>query len=98
MNLLKLLVAGAAIGVIVIAFRDSDQERWIAPPLRLAGEGEEDLGEAEPLLGYDGMDVDALIDWMDSAGPDRTTLERMRDYESAHLAREGVLAAIAERL
>ena len=97
MNLLKLLVAGAAIGVIVIAFRDADQERWIAPPLRLAGEGE-DPGEAEPLLGYDGMDVDALIDWMDGAGPDRATLERMRDYESAHLAREGVLAAIVERL
>ena len=97
MNLLKLLVAGMAVGVIVIAFRDSDQERWIAPPLRLAGEGE-DQGEAEPVLGYDGMDVDALVDWMDSAAPDRSTLERMRDYESAHLAREGVLAAISERL
>ena len=97
MNLLKLLVAGVAIGVIVIAFRDSDQERWIAPPLRLTGEGE-DEEEAEPVLGYDGMDVDTLVDWMDSAAPDRSTLERMRDYESAHLAREGVLAAITERL
>ena len=97
MNLLKLLVAGAAIGVIVIAFRDADQGRWIAPPLRLTG-GEEDLDETEPILGYDGMDVDTLIDWLDSAAPDRATLERMRDYEAAHLAREGVLSAIAERL
>jgi hypothetical protein len=97
MNLLKLMLAGAAIGVIVIAFRDADQGRWIAPPLRLTGEGE-DQDEAEPILGYDGMDVDALIDWIDSAGPDGSTLQRMRDYEAAHLAREGVLAAIEERL
>ena len=97
MNLLKLLVAGAAVGVIVIAFRDTDQGRWIAPPLRLAGEGEEQ-DEAEPVLGYDGMDVDTLIDWMDTAAPDRSTLERIRDYESAHLAREGVLSAVTERL
>lgn len=97
MNLLKLLVAGAAIGVIVIAFRDTDQGTWIAPPLRLRGE-EEDRDEAEPVLGYDGMDVDALIDWMDGSAPDRTTLERMRAYETAHLGREGVLTAIADRL
>ena len=96
MNLLKMLVAGAAIGVIVIAFRDADQGGWIAPPLRLAGK--EDQDEAEPVLGYDGMDVDAVIEWMDSAGPDRATLERMRDYEVTHRAREGVLEAIAERL
>ena len=98
MNLLKLLVAGVAIGVIVIAFRDTDEGRWIAPPLRIGGAGEEDHDEAEPVLGYDGMDVDGLIDWMDSAAPDRATLERMRDYEVAHLAREGVLTAISERL
>ena len=98
MNLLKLLVAGAAIGVIAIAFRDSDEGRWIAPPLRLRGEGEEDQDEAEPVLGYDGMDVDTLIGWMDGAAPDRVTLERMRAYEAAHLAREGVLTAIADRL
>lgn len=98
MNLLKLLVAGAAIGVIAIAFRDSDEGRWIAPPLRLRGEGEEDQDEAEPVLGYDGMDVDTLIGWMDGAAPDPDTLERMRSYEAAHLAREGVLTAIADRL
>ena len=98
MNLLKLLVAGAAIGVIVIAFRDTDGGRWIAPPLRLGAEGEEDQDESEPVLGYDGMDVDGLIDWMDHSAPDRSTLERMRAYETAHLAREGVLTAISERL
>ena len=98
MNLLKLLVAGAAIGVIVIAFRDTDEGKWIAPPLSLGGPGEEDEDEAEPVLGYDGMDVDTLIDWMDGSAPDPATLERMRAYEAAHLAREGVLAAIADRL
>ena len=95
MNLLKLLVAGAAIGVIVIAFRDFDQGRWIAPPL---GAGGEDQDEAEPILGYDGMDVDAILDWFDQTGPDRATLVRMRDYETHHLAREAVIEAIGERL
>ena len=98
MNLLKLLVAGAAIGVIVIAFRDTDEGTWIAPPLRIGGVGEEDQDETEPVLGYDGMDVDALIEWMDGSAPDRSTLERMRAYETAHLAREGALTAISERL
>ena len=96
MNLLKLLVAGAAIGVIVIAFRDTDAGSWIAPPLQLRGE--EDQDEAEPVLGYDGMDVDTLIEWMDGSAPDRDTLERMRAYETSHLGREGVLTAIADRL
>jgi hypothetical protein len=98
MRLLKMLVAGAAIGVIVIAFRDSDAGRWIAPPLRLRGEGGEDQDETEPVLGYDGMDVDTLLEWMDNAGADSATLERMRGYEADHLAREEVLRAIEERL
>ena len=95
MRLLKMLLAGAAVGVIVIAFRDFDQGRWIAPPL---GPGGEDQDEAEPILGYDGMDVDAILDWFDQTGPDRATLVRMRDYETHHLAREAVIEAIGERL
>jgi hypothetical protein len=95
MRLLKLLLAGAAVGVIVIAFRDFDQGKWIAPPLGVPGE---DGDEAEPILGYDGMDVDALLDWFDQTGPDSAMLQRMRDYEAAHLAREAVLGAIGERL
>ena len=95
MRLLKMLLAGAAVGVIVIAFRDFDQGRWIAPPL---GVGGEDQDEAEPILGYDGMDVDAILDWFDQTGPDQATLLRMRDYEAQHLAREAVIGAIGERL
>ena len=99
MRLLKMLLAGAAVGVIVIAFRDFDQGRWIAPPLRVGGGGGgEDQDEAEPILGYDGMDVDGLLDWLDQAGPDNATLQRILDYESHHLAREAVIGAIEDRL
>ena len=96
MRLLKMLLAGAAVGVIVIAFRDFDQGRWITPPLGAGGE--EDQDEAEPILGYDGMDVDAILDWFDQSGPDRATLLRMREYEAQHLARESVIRAIGDRL
>jgi len=97
MKLLKLLVAGVAVGVIVIAFRDVEAGNWIAPPLPRRGD-EEDVGETEPILGYDGMDVDTLLDWFEEAAPDRETLVRMRGYEAAHLAREAVLGEIDGRL
>ena len=96
MRLLKLLVAGAVVGVIVIAFRDAETGGWIAPPL--PRRGEEDTDETEPILGYDGMDVDTLLGWFDEAAPEREVLERMRTYEAAHLAREAVLGAIDRRL
>jgi hypothetical protein len=97
MNLLKLLAASAAVAVIVIAFRDAESGGWLAP----AGLGtiDEEMDEdEEPILGYDGMDVDTLLDWLADAGLDGDTLERMRDYEETHLGREAVLSAIDERL
>jgi hypothetical protein len=99
MRLLKLLLAGAAVGVIVIAFRDSEQGGWRSVPLLSRGEDQGgEATEAEPVLGYDGMDVDGVIEWMEQAGPDRATLTRMRAYEAANLAREAVLIAIDERI
>lgn len=92
MNLFKLLVAGAAIGVIVSAFRDFEQQRWLTPA-GLGATGEADLDE-EPVLGYDGMDVDTLLDWLEQAGLDRSTLVAMRAYEEAGKGREAVLRAI----
>ena len=94
MNVLKLMLAGAAVGVIVIAFRDAGQDAVVATGRR----GEEDQGEAEPILGYDGMDVDTLLDWIEQDAPDGATLARMRDYEARHLGRESVLAALDDRL
>lgn len=103
MKLWKLLFAGVAVGVIASAFRDFDNETWLVP----AGVGGDDEGDAgmedddeveEPILGYDGMDVDTLLDWLDSAELDRGTLLRMHDYEESHLAREPVLTAIDDLL
>lgn len=92
MNLFKLLVAGAAIGVILSAFRDFEQQSWLSPAgLRTAGGDELD---EEPVLGYDGMDVDTLLDWLEQAGLDRSRLEAMRAYEQAGQGREAVLRAI----
>lgn len=97
MNILKLLVAGAAIGVILVAFRDFENESWLLPMQggdRALDEGD----EAEPILGYDGMDTDTLLDWLGDAELDRDTLLRMRRYEESHLARETVLESIDDQL
>lgn len=100
MNLLKLVVGGAAVAVIVAAFRDLENERWLSPA-GLGGfggtAGEEDE-EMEPILGYDGMDQETVIEWLDEAGLDRSTLEVMHRYEERHLARAPVLAAIGDLL
>lgn len=94
MKLLRLLAAGIAVGVIVIAFRDVEQGSVAGTRRR----GEEDQGEAEPFLGYDGMDVDTLLDWLEQSAPDAAMLVRMREYETAHLGRDAVLRAVEDRL
>ena len=95
MKILKLLLAGAAVAVIVSAFRDSTRDAWLAPDLPRP---EEDDLETEPVLGYDGMDVDTLLDWFEAANLDRATLLRTRAYEEANLARGTVLEALDARL
>jgi hypothetical protein len=98
MRLLKMLLAGAAIGVIVTAFRDFENETWLIP-VRPGGAGGMDLeDEPEPVLGYDGMDQDTLLDWLADAAVDADTLERMHRYELAGRGREPVLSAIEDRL
>jgi hypothetical protein len=98
MKTLKLLVAGAAIGVILLAFRDDERGGWLAPVLPWGGSGKGGELEKEPILGYDSLDVDALLEWLEEARPDGDTLRRMREYESRHLAREAVLDELGDRL
>jgi hypothetical protein len=93
MNTLKLLLAGAAAGVILAAFRDFENAAWLAPSLPNAP-APAPADEHEPVLGYDGMDVDTLMDWLPEAQLDRSTLRRIRAYESAHRARRPVLSAV----
>ena len=96
MNFLKGLAAAAAVAVIVIAFRDAERGRWLSPAL--PGEDALEDDDTEPVLGYDGMDVDTLRDWLADARLDQATLLRMRAYEESHYGREAVLEAIEDAL
>lgn len=99
-RLLKVLVGVAAVGVVAVAFRDSARGRWLRPALP----GRDDDGDVliadgeEPVLGYDGMDRDTLLDWLSDADLDRDTLLRIRAYETANLARDPVLDAVDDLL
>jgi hypothetical protein len=107
MNFLKVLLGAAAAGTIMLAFRDFEGDGWLQPALpggRWA-EGdlllEEDDDEAlleEPVLGYDGMDRDTLLEWLDDADLDEATLLRIRRYETATQDREPVLDRIDDLL
>ena len=96
MNLLKALVAAAAVGVIVVAFRDPETGGWL--PLGGTGATRDDSDTPEPFLGYDGMDRDTLIDFLGSAELDRGMLLRVQAYEMAHQGRGVVLDAVADLL
>lgn len=100
MSALKALVAGAAVGIILVAFRDAENDGWLMPAgfLRGAGAPDEEELEEEPVLGYDGMDQETLLDWLDDSELDRDTLLRTRWYEQRTLAREPVLDALDARL
>ena len=104
MRLLRVLLAVAAVGVVVAAFRDSRTQRWLRPATPFAGDDGDDEGRAteldtrEPVLGYDGMDRDTLVDWLSEADLDESTLLRIHAYESANLARGSVLDTIDDLL
>ena len=110
MRILKVLLGAAAVGAIVLAFRDFQREGWLRPALP-GGErwddgddtgrlpGEEDEAELEePVLGYDGMDRDTLVAWLDDADLDEATLLRIRRYEHATQNREPVLDKVDDLL
>ena len=108
MNTFKLLVGAAAAGAIALAFRDFEGGGWLQPALPGGGrwpgggdllleEDDEDLLE-EPVLGYDGMDRDTLIDWLDDADLDEAALLRIRRYEAATQDREPVLDKVDDLL
>lgn len=99
MNLLKLLLAGTALGVILTTFRDPEGE-WIVPGRdRLGGGGGGGTDDdTEPVLGYSGMDEDDLEDWLSRSAADRQTLLRMIRYEAVHRGRQPVLEALVHQL
>jgi len=104
MRALKVLIGAAAGAAIVLALRDFRQGGWLRPTLPGSGDGgllleddEEELLE-EPVLGYDGMDRDTLVAWLDDADLDEATLLRIRRYETSQQDREPVLDRIDDLL
>ena len=95
MKTLKILLAGTLIGIVVVAFRDFERGIWLKP--ELAG-GHEPIGSEEPVLGYDGMDQETLLDWLASADMDPDALEHMLVYEEANLHRTPIIDLIGELL
>ena len=105
MRFWKVLLGAAAVGAIALAFRDFENRRWLGPavpggPGALEGDEDEEGGEwvEEPVLGYDGMDRDTLVDWLDDADLDETVLLRIRRYEEANEGREPVLDKVDDLL
>jgi hypothetical protein len=92
MNALKWMLAGLAVGMILVAFRDFENETWLVPG-RTAG-GDDGARDEEPFLGYDGMDEETLLEWLEDASPDRGVLRRIRGYEAANRARGSVLEVV----
>ena len=60
--------------------------------------GEYADADEEPVLGYDGMDRDTLIDWLRDSALDEETLLRIERYEQAKENREPVLDAVDDLL
>lgn len=79
------------------AFRN-DQGEWIVPGRGLSALTGADDSEREPVLGYDGLDDEALQDWLDTAVTDRAQLLRMVRYEAGHRGRQPVLSALVDQL
>ena len=107
MKLGRILLGAAAVGAIAMALRDFRGSRWLIPTLG-GTDGLDDIdaidedaeapADEEPVLGYDGMDRDTMLDWLRDASLDEATLLRMDRYERAHHNREPVLEAISDQL
>ena len=90
------IAAVAMVGGAVVLLRELSA-RGAFPRASDAPDGIEPGGE-EPVLGYDGMDRDTLIDWLSEADLDHESLTRIREYETANRGRESVLEAVANLL
>jgi hypothetical protein len=72
-----------------------DDEGW---DVARGGIGEYADADEEPVLGYDGMDRDSLIEWLRDASLDEGTLLHIERYERARENREPVLDAVGDLL
>ena len=95
MRILNWVLAGIAVGVVASALLDPELRRRLTTARR---NGSGIVAETEPVLGYDGMDQETLLEWLPDAGLDGETLENMLRYEEAHLHREPVITTLREML
>ena len=103
---IKLLLGAAAVGVIAFVFRDAISGRMRLPALSGGDDRGEERGgigeyagdDEEPTLGYDGMDRDTLVEWLQDANLDEATLLRIERYERGNENREPVLDAVGDLL
>lgn len=93
----KLIGAGLVVIGVVMALRTL--RRLDADRAQDQTDLDRDPASAEePVLGYDGMDLQTVIPWLESAELDPETLQRIRSYEQRNRARESVLNTIEDLL
>jgi hypothetical protein len=93
------LLGGLAVGLVFASLRDVDRGDWTGPRDWEEDErGGVDVYDKEPVLGYDGMDQETILEWIDEAELDEETLERIIEYEESNRRREPVLEALHDLL
>ena len=106
----KFALGAAAVAVIALAFRGALRGGSLEAALEgndrgdgrgfVGGEGVGEYADddEEPVLGYDGMDRDSLIEGLRDASLDEETLLHIERYERARENREPVLDAVGDLL
>lgn len=91
MKTLQWMVAGVTIGIIIVALRELRYRSLDA--------GYGSMEEVpEPILGYDGMDQETVLEWLPDADLDPELLAEIGRYEESTRGREPVLSLIDELL
>jgi len=98
MNRLIWFAGGLLIGLVLSTLRDQDRGDWARAGQTSEGMDGDDGIEEEPVLGYDGMDQETLLDWIEGATLDDETIERMIRYESGNRRRAPVLDVLHDLL
>jgi len=93
------MLAGLLAGLLLSTVRRMDRRE-----LHIDEEAGDDRGgvgpgvSEEPILGYDGMDQETILEWVEEAGLDEESVERILEYEEATRRRQPVLDALHDLL
>lgn len=76
--------------------------RFAGLPPDLADDPERQPGKVspdpEPVLGFDGMSVDDVLDWIRDADPEPAVIRRILGYERGNRARDPIIRECRDRL